>query len=182
MKFFKKTTVKDKKTREADSVISKDINKNITRLKEDFAHDSDLVVHYFKLENNRGLICANIYIKSLVDRSTINSLSIELEKLKCDCPDRKSVINIDGLMDYFSGVREAKEGLDYETLCTDLLSGNTVFLIDGCEKYLAVSAGSDEGRSVEEPSSQTVIKGPKDGFTEKINSNILLIRKIKSKI
>jgi len=70
-------------------------------------------------------------------------------------------------MDYFSGVREAKEGLDYETLCTDLLSGNTVFLIDGCEKYLAVSAGSDEGRSVEEPSSQTVIKGPKDGFYRK---------------
>lgn len=72
--------------------------------------------------------------------------------------------------------------MDYETLCLDLLSGSTVFLIDGCERYLAVDASSNEGRSVDEASSQTVIKGPKDGFTEKINSNILLIRKrIKSK-
>ena len=45
-----------------------------------------------------------------------------------------------------------------------------------------VNTNSDEGRPVEEPSSQTVIKGPKDGFTERINSNILLIRRrIRSK-
>ena len=118
----------------------------------------------------------------MVDRSTINSLSIELGKLKCKCRNEKPGINIDALMSYFSGLRDAKEGFDFEALYTDLLSGNIVFLIDGCEKYLAVAANTDEGRSIEESSAQTVIRGPKDGFTEKINSNILLIRKrIKSK-
>jgi spore germination protein KA len=186
MKFFSNLTAKGRRTKEANSEISKeiskDINDNIVRLKNDFAHDSDLVVHHFKIGNNRGLICANIYIKSLVDRNTINSLSTDLKKLKCDCSDRKSVINVEALMDYFSGISEAKEGLDYETLCIDLLSGSTVFLIDGCERYLAIDASSNEGRSVHEASSQTVIKGSKDGFIEKINSNVLLIRKrIKSK-
>jgi spore germination protein KA len=123
-----------------------------------------------------------IYIRSLVDRSTINSLSIELGKLKSECRNEKPGINIDALMSYFSGLRDAKEGFDFEALYTDLLSGNIVFLIDGCEKYLAVAANTDEGRSIEESSAQTVIRGPKDGFTEKINTNILLIRKrIKSK-
>ena len=178
-KFLKKTAVKNNKTNETASVvsISRDINENITRLENDFGHDSDLAVHYFKFDNDRDLICANIYIKSLVDRSAINSLSIELGKLKCECRDGKSGINIDALMEYFSGLRDAREGFDYEALYTDLLSGDTVFLIDGCGKYLAVAVNSDEGRPVEESSSQTVIKGPKDGFTEKINSNILLIRK-----
>lgn len=186
MRFYKKLTLKDKKTRQACSdirkEISKDINDNIDRLKNDFAYDNDLVIHYFNLVNVGGLACANIYIKSLVDRNTINGLSAELKKLKCECINRQYDMNIDALMEYFSGISEAKEGLDYETLCIDLLSGNTVFLIDGCEKYLSVDASSNEGRSVDESSAQTVIRGPKDGFTEKINSNILLIRKrIKSK-
>ncbi len=185
MKFFKKTAVKNNEINETGPVISisRDIKENITRLENDFGHDSDLVVHYFKFDdNNRCLICANIYIKSLVDRSTINSLSIELGKLKSECRIGKPGINIDALMSYFSGLRDAKEGFDYEALYTDLLSGNIVFLINGCKKYLAVAANSDEGRSIEESSSQTVVKGPKDSFTEKINTNILLIRKrIKSK-
>jgi hypothetical protein len=74
-----------------------------------------------------------------VDRSTINSLSIELGKLKSECRNEKPGINIDALMSYFSGLRDAKEGFDFEALYTDLLSGNIVFLIDGCEKYLAVN-------------------------------------------
>ncbi len=184
MKFFKKTAVKNNEINETGPVISisRDIKENISRLENDFGHDSDLVVHYFKFDNNRGLICANIYIKSLVDRSTINSLSNELGKLKCECRNGKPGINIDALMSYFSGLRDAKEGFDYEALYTDLLSGNIVFLIDGCKKYLAVAANSDEGRSIEASSAQTIVRGPKDGFTEKINSNIMLIRKrIKSK-
>ncbi len=106
MKIAKKTNVKSKKVNETGPVISirKDINENITRLENDFGHDSDLVVHYFKFVNNRGLICANIYIKSLVDRSTINSLSNELGKLKCECRNGKPGINIDALMSYFSGL------------------------------------------------------------------------------
>lgn len=157
--------------------ISKDINENITKIKNDFGDSSDLEVNYFMFDNNKNLICANIYIKSLVDVSTLNSLSIELAKLKYECYNTKSEINFRTLMNCFSGVRDSKEGFDYETLYTDLLSGNTVFLIDGGDKFFIVVTNSDEGRSIEQPTSQTIIRGPKDGFTEKINSNILLIRK-----
>lgn len=67
MKIAKKTNVKSKKVNETGPVISirKDINENISRLENDFGHDSDLVVHYFKFDNNRGLICANIYISEV---------------------------------------------------------------------------------------------------------------------
>ena len=52
MKISKKTTVKSKKVNEAGSVISisRDIEENIYRLENDFGHDSDLVVHYFKFK------------------------------------------------------------------------------------------------------------------------------------
>jgi len=184
MKFFKKSNVKSNKINEPASVlrINKDIQENITQLKKELGNSSDFEVNYFKFNNNKNLICANIYIKGLVDKTIINGLSLELAKLKHECYNTKSDINFEVLMSYFSGLRELKEGSDFEALYDDLLSGNTVFLIDGCNKFFTISTGTDEGRSSEEPTSQTVIRGPKDGFTEKINSNILLIRKrIKNK-
>lgn len=184
MKFLKKTAMKSRKTDEAKSVmcISKDINENITKLKNDFGNSSDLIANNLAFDSNENLICVNLYIKSLVDRNTINSLSLELAKLKFECCNTKNDINYDALISCFSGLRDSKEGFDYDTLYAELLLGNAVFLIDGCNKFFTVIANTDEGRTIEEPTSQTVIRGPKDGFTEKINSNILLIRKrIKNK-
>ncbi len=184
MKFLKKMTEENNQINEIDPIISisTDINKNITKIKNDFGHSSDLEVNYFIFDNNKDLICANIYIKNLVDKSIINSLSLELAKLKSECGNAKADMNFDALMNCFSGLRDSKEGFDYETLYSDLLSGNTVFLIEGSNKFFTVVTYSDEGRTIAEPTSQTIIRGPKEGFTEKINSNILLIRKrIKNK-
>ncbi len=182
MNFFKKNDLENNKVNEPISNISEDISENITKIKNDFGYSSDLKVDYFKFDNNKDLICANIYIKTLVDKSILNTLSLELNNLKCQDYSPKSDMNFDTLMGCFSGLRDAKEGLNYETLYDDLLSGNTVFLIDGFNKFFTVVTTTDEGRSVQEPTSQTIIRGPKDGFTEKINCNILLIRRrIKSK-
>lgn len=157
--------------------ISNDLNENITTIKNDFGDSGDLVVNNFSFDYNRDLKCSNIYIKSLADRSTISSLSLELNRIKDKCRNDKLDINYDVLKNYFWGLGDSKEGSDYETLYADLLSGNTVFLVNGCNKFFTVVTNSDEGRSISEPTSQTIIRGPKDAFSENINSNILLIRK-----
>jgi spore germination protein KA len=182
MNFFKKNDLENNKVNESISNISKDISENITKIKNDFGYSSDLKVDYFKFDNNKDLICANLYIKTLVDKSILNTLSLELNNLKCQSCSPKSDMNFDTLMGCFSGLRDSKEGFNYETLYDDLLSGNTVFLIDGFNKFFTVVTTTDEGRSIQEPTSQTIIRGPKDGFTEKINCNTLLIRRrIKNK-
>lgn len=183
MRILKKRPRKTKNNNDAGSAgyISKNLNENIIKLKNEFGHNSDLEVNYFEFANDTDLICARLYIKSLIDKNIVNSLSLALAQLKYEYRNIKSDINID-LICYFSGLAESKEGFDYETLYANLLSGNTVFLIDGCNKFFAVITNTDEGRSVEEPTSQSIIRGSKDGFTEKIDSNILLIRKrIKNK-
>ncbi|MCQ1530447.1 spore germination protein [Lutispora saccharofermentans] len=168
-----------KKSSKTDSAtyISKDINENITRLKDDFGHSSDIIINCIKSDNNKDLIWANIYIKSLVDRNTINNLSSELAELNFKDCSTEPDINFDILMNYLPGLRDSKGGFDFESLYAALLSGDTVFLFDGCDKFLIVASETDESRSIEEPTSQTVIRGPKEGFTENININILLIRK-----
>jgi spore germination protein KA len=184
MKFPKKVTASGNKTAEAasDNCIAENIHDNIARLKSDFGNSSDLEVSYFKFESEKDLTCANIYLTSLTDKNAINTVLLELAKLGYGCCDAKSGVNLQALISFFSKLTDSKEGSDYQALCDGLLSGNAVFLIDGYHKFFTLAADADKGRSIEEPTSQTIIRGPKEGFTEKINSNILLIRKrIKSK-
>lgn len=162
--------------------ISKDINENINKLKHDFENSDDFKIDYLKFDNNEDLICTRIYIKSLTDKVTISALALEITKFKCECAELQININFDTLVNYFSGVMDLEEDFDYDTLYTKLLQGNTVFLVNGYNKFFSIITNADEGRAIQEPTSQTIIRGPKDSFTEKLSSNILLIRKrIKSK-
>jgi spore germination protein KA len=58
-----------------------------------------------------------------------------------------------------------------------IFSLDTVILIEGWAKAISGSTRGGEPRGVEEPSSQVVIRGPKDGFTESIGTNVSLIRR-----
>ena len=58
------------------------------------------------------------------------------------------------------------------------MSGNSIILIDGVAETLIVSTRGGERRSIQEPSSQVVIRGPHEGFTESISTNIAMVRRI----
>jgi spore germination protein KA len=81
------------------------------------------------------------------------------------------------LKNQFSSLRKVSQGSSLEKVLDGLLSGELVFLIDGHSEFLSIDAYSPEGRAVEEPTSQSIVRGPKEGFTEKLGINIALIRK-----
>ncbi|MNZ59400.1 Spore germination protein A1 [compost metagenome] len=66
---------------------------------------------------------------------------------------------------------------EWNDLILALLSGDTVVLIEGCDQVLLTGTKGGEWRSVTEPSSQLVVRGPKDSFVESIGTNISLIRR-----
>jgi spore germination protein KA len=66
---------------------------------------------------------------------------------------------------------------DFQKLFLQLLSGDSILFIDGCSKALSISLRHWADRGVQEPSSQTVVRGPKDGFTETLRKNTALIRR-----
>ncbi|AWB46742.1 spore germination protein [Paenibacillus sp. CAA11] len=62
-------------------------------------------------------------------------------------------------------------------LVQSILEGQTAVIIDGMKKAFTFSIPGGSRRSIEEPSTQTVIRGPKEGFTEEIGTNIALLRR-----
>lgn len=87
--------------------------------------------------------------------------------------------------------RELAETLAGEVLCvgdiqvkeklgelvTGCLSGDTAILLDDCDAGLVVSSKGWDKRSVSEPQSETVVRGPREGFTENLRTNTSLIRR-----
>ncbi|WP_433615537.1 spore germination protein [Paenibacillus cellulositrophicus] len=70
---------------------------------------------------------------------------------------------------------------DWSKLYLHLLSGDTLLFIDRIGSAVIASTKGGERRSVTEPESQTVIRGPREGFTESLRTNTALLRrKIKS--
>lgn len=58
-----------------------------------------------------------------------------------------------------------------------LVCGWTIILVDDSEGAIAVNTQGLETRSIDEPASSSVIRGPRDGFVEALGVNISLIRR-----
>ncbi|GAA3407374.1 spore germination protein [Paenibacillus hodogayensis] len=76
-------------------------------------------------------------------------------------------------------VREGKVA-SVETLqqaTAALLCGNTVVFLQGADRALAIGTEQLKQRDVQEASSQSVVRGPREGFTESLRDNTALVRR-----
>lgn len=166
---------------EESKVLDVNSAANIDFIKQQLGNSSDLSIKQFKFSNIlKNVTFSIIFLSSLVDKSKVDEMPAELIELS-DSMNNGDHITVESC---FSTLRfsplcgcEVSEGSDYETLFNQLVFGNTIILIDGLNKYLIYKTYGPEGRAIEEPTSQTVIRGPKEGFTEKIEVNISQIRR-----
>lgn len=70
-----------------------------------------------------------------------------------------------------------KEVETYEDILTDILSGNTLLLVEGCAGAVSLSTKNFPTRGVGQTEQEMVIRGPKDSFTEGFRTNTALIRR-----
>ncbi|EPR07638.1 spore germination protein [Ruminiclostridium papyrosolvens] len=165
--------------------LSRNINKNIEKIKNELGNSSDLSINLCKDNINENLCYVSIYIENIVDKDTINSLSSEITNV-LKAKDKLKDCTPEGYFNLFKnalfGFRKSEEGTDFNVLISNLLSGKTLFFIDGYNKFFSIDTFSVEGRAVSEPTSQNVIRGPKECFVENINVNVSLLRnRIKNK-
>ncbi|MFL6559331.1 MAG: spore germination protein, partial [Bacillus sp. (in: firmicutes)] len=73
-----------------------------------------------------------------------------------------------------AGVKQASKVSD---VVNSVIMSNMAILIDGEKTAMIAELKGLEKRSIEEPSSEAVIRGPRDGFTETLRINTSLIRR-----
>jgi spore germination protein KA len=66
---------------------------------------------------------------------------------------------------------------EVEKLIQGIVYGDTVLLADGCQQALILNTKGFTLRSIEEPESERVIRGPREGFNESILTNLSMLRR-----
>lgn len=176
MKYIKNILNNNTRKTALNKSLTNSIHDNITEIKNVMG-TSDLVVNLAKTPTKSDISYASIYLKELVSKNSIDNISLSLIKINYNKDTRNPEEFFNTLVNNLTSTKSFVEDSYYDVLYEYLLLGYTVFLVDECDRFFALDTYAVEGRAVEEPSAQTVIRGPKEGFTERININIALVRK-----
>ncbi|QYR22754.1 spore germination protein [Paenibacillus sp. sptzw28] len=175
----------DKMTGNTDTrPLSSDLKENLEQIRQKLGHSPDVKIREFEIASKfqaAVVFIDNLSDKKLIDDFVMRSLMTETahETLKNMASD-KNILEF--IINNALTIGEVQVIKDWNGLMFAFLSGETVILIDGsAEAISGDTRGGGGARSVTEPSSQVVIRGPKDGFIESIATNVSLIRhRIKS--
>ncbi|WP_018757436.1 spore germination protein [Paenibacillus terrigena] len=168
-------------------LISSDLQSNLDMLHTRLGKSPDIVIRRLGDPadgmNRNSQQFALVYVDGLVNGASVNELIAELSKQTER--DMNKLQNGEKFYQFLKNHALAAGGVtetdQEDKVLLSIFNGNVVVLVDGCATSLLADMAGGNLRSVEEPSSQTVIRGPKDGFTESLRTNTSLIRrKIKS--
>lgn len=165
-----------------NDLIKTNLQQNLQFIKDALGTSSDIVIREILLGKEETIKAGIIYTDGLTDTTSLQNFILEtlmldikeIELLEKTLP-QKNLITV--LKDVAMTVGDIKEIADFDVLFTDLLSGDTIILIDGYDQGLTISNRQWVERGVTEPVAQTVVRGPREGFTENLRVNTALIRR-----
>ncbi|MEK5235177.1 spore germination protein [Paenibacillus sp. FSL L8-0470] len=140
---------------------------------------SDVVFRRFTNESLSSLSLAFIYIDGLVNADAVNQTVLQ-PLMEMVAPKSGGITAKDAfslIKDQMLPVGGVKEGKTLESLLPMLFEGYTLILFEGLQVALAADTSGWEKRSINEPTSQGVIRGPKEGFTESLRTGTSMLRR-----
>ncbi len=160
-----------------NSDLNNDLALNLLSISGRLGKNPDIIIREFKIGSQEQINGAIVYVDGLVDRNQIDRDILS--------PVMSKVINqVDFKEDLFLTVQSqiiAVGDITIKSMISDLvdsvLSGDTILLIDGYKKALTISTKGWEKRAIEEPASEVVVRGPREGFTESLRTNTALLRR-----
>lgn len=145
----------------SDIPLTTNVEENIQLIQAQLGTCDDLVVRRFQVKS--GADAAIIFIDGMVDRNIISDFIIRY----MTTPDITYDDPATNELDVTDKLRQ---------VIRNILSGSAVLIIEGCSRVYLNNARGWDRRSVEEPQTESVVRGPRDGFSETLCVNSALIR------
>ncbi|MFB6800638.1 spore germination protein [Peribacillus butanolivorans] len=172
----------DDKNKETNKDLLKtSLEGNIQHVKQQLGNSEDIVIREIQI-GKEGIFKACIfYTDGLVDTSSIQNFIMESLMLDIN-PDQEQMISyqqnvLQVLKGRILAVGDIKDVTEFSSLFTSLLSGDVILLLDGYAQGFTIGMRGGKDRGVMESTTETVVRGPKEGFTENLRTNTALIRR-----
>jgi spore germination protein KA len=173
----------DQNEQEQNSLLKEsmktNLDDNLATLKDLLGNSSDLVFRTFHLTGKRSIHLAVIYIDGLADSTSIQHFILESMMLKCEEKLQQSprADEFSIFKEFAITIGEIKTVTTWEDVSNSIMSGDSAVLIDGYAEAIINGTKGWQDRGVTEPTSQNIVRGPKDGFSETLRTNTALIRR-----
>ncbi len=155
--------------------INTDLEENIKDLQKSFHHASSLSIRKLQMGTENTVYVALVYMEEIADTDKIETNIIEPlltfdGELECD---NSLVENVSQKIVKTAGINIATT---LNELTDALLNGNTIMLIEGYSKGIIAKNSQMKEGSLEQVVSERSPRGGMVGLTEKLDTNIGLLR------
>jgi spore germination protein len=182
-KWFKRTLQSDANQQPAGSSHASSLQEPLSSLLDDnmevlhqlYANCDDVIFRSFSIGGQ--IKAAVIYIDGLTDTVSLDRFVFE----PLMQADGAEWADLQALMRHKLPVSKVTELDSYSAVIDQISNGAPLLLVDGSPRAMALGMARWEMRSIEEPTAESVIRGPREGFIESIGVNATLLRrKLKS--
>jgi len=158
---------------EGEDPIARSVNETRERLKSLMGYEESFDVLFREMIYG-GKKVGILFLNGFTNDAILTEIIVRLTYLEDEEVEPNALIRI--FKEYMphsqvNTVQKMSEVVDM------VLAGNTAFFIDGADTALVVDIKAFPQRGPEEPSTEKVVRGAKDGFIETLVTNIALVRR-----
>ncbi|QFT90625.1 Spore germination protein B1 [Bacillus sp. THAF10] len=165
--------------KEASSLIDKLLSKNIANIKAAYGNSSDLGIRQMKSE--KGFVACIAYIDGLVDKKVIEGIledwMYKLDNLESGADGLTDEEMVKLIQNSFLPFGEIGIIHTNHQMESAILNGEALLIMDGYSLGIQINTVGFKGRGVSESTTESVIRGPKEAFTETIRTNTAMVRR-----
>lgn len=171
---------KDQQQQVKEGELSPSLHINVDRIKNRLGNPTDLIIREFEFELEQKVTATLIFLEEMNDTQLLSEFILD-PLMNLTSEKQSSPVPVKHALHYIKQNAVALgRVLDIETeeeLLEALLAGLSVLLVEGNTKGLKMGTNGGKMRNIEEPTSEVVIRGPKEAFTESMKTNLSLIRR-----
>lgn len=172
----KQRAFQSKKSENSLQKLSQSLKQNLEAIKNQIGNNYDVIIREFCLADQ--IEVALIYLSGMTDHITINENIIKPLMLYSGLPHYNKPFEITQIKSSILSVGEVKQYRSFDEIIEGCLSGNSILLVNGCDEALSIVTADWKSRGIEEPKTESVVRGPRQGFNESLVANTTLIRRI----
>jgi spore germination protein len=157
--------------------ISGNISEDQAAVKQRIGHNSDVKFREYRFGPDKLRIVV-VYVEGLSDKELINHFIMN-GLLQNDDSIQMNNNNLkDYLFDRSMPICELNESKHVSIFTSSIMAGSAGLLVEGLAKGFTFGESQILKRNMEEPQSESMVRGPRIGFIENLSHNTALIRRL----
>jgi spore germination protein KA len=171
------------KEKSNSDLLTTSLHENVQNVMYMLGNSSDIVIREVLIGAEETIKAGILYTDGLVDTPSVQNFI--MESLMLDFRNtgeeevgyylQRNVLSL--LKDRILAVGDIRDVSSLDPLLSSLLSGDVILLLDGYAQGFAIGMRGWKDRGVTESSTESVVRGPKESFSESLRTSTALIRR-----